>query len=106
MFFPQLVAGPIERPQNLLHQFYEKHRVRLRRTSERALKRMAWGLFMKVVIADRLARYVNRVYNESEGVRATHAGHRDRFFRLPDLLRFRRLLAHRDRRGAKSWDSS
>ncbi|MEO5904998.1 MAG: MBOAT family O-acyltransferase [Gemmatimonadaceae bacterium] len=63
MFFPQLVAGPIERPQNLLHQFYEKHEVDYDRITS-GLKRMAWGLFMKVVIADRLARYVNVVYNE------------------------------------------
>jgi alginate O-acetyltransferase complex protein AlgI len=63
MFFPQLVAGPIERPQNLLHQFYEKHEVDYDRIAS-GLKRMAWGLFMKVVIADRLARYVNVVYND------------------------------------------
>src|SRR5829696_1890774 len=63
MFFPQLVAGPIERPQNLLHQFYEKHEFDYERVTS-GIKRMAWGLFMKVVIADRLARYVNLVYNE------------------------------------------
>ena len=63
MFFPQLVAGPIERPQNLLHQFYENHEVDYDRITS-GLKRMAWGLFMKVVIADRLARYVNVVYND------------------------------------------
>lgn len=63
MFYPQLVAGPIERPQNLLHQFYEKHAFEYERVVE-GLRQMAWGLFMKVVIADRLARYVNVVYNE------------------------------------------
>jgi alginate O-acetyltransferase complex protein AlgI len=63
MFYPQLVAGPIERPQNLLHQFYEKHAFDYERVTE-GLRQMAWGLFMKVVIADRLARYVNVVYNE------------------------------------------
>ena len=63
MFYPQLVAGPIERPQNLLHQFYEKHSFEYERVTE-GLRQMAWGLFMKVVIADRLARYVNVVYNE------------------------------------------
>jgi alginate O-acetyltransferase complex protein AlgI len=63
MFYPQLVAGPIERPQNLLHQFYEKHSFDYERVTE-GLRQMAWGLFMKVVIADRLARYVNVVYNE------------------------------------------
>ena len=62
MFFPQLVAGPIERPQNLLRQFYEKHFIEYERVTN-GLRKMAMGLFMKVVIADRLARYVNVVYN-------------------------------------------
>jgi D-alanyl-lipoteichoic acid acyltransferase DltB (MBOAT superfamily) len=62
MFFPQLVAGPIERPQNLLHQFYEKHDFDYWRVTD-GLKLMAWGMFKKVVIADHLALYVNRVYS-------------------------------------------
>ena len=62
MFYPQLVAGPIERPQNLLHQFREKHQPELENFSE-GLKLMIWGLFKKLVIADRLAIYVNSVYN-------------------------------------------
>lgn len=65
MFYPQLVAGPIERPQNLLHQFYEKHEFDYDRVIE-GLKLMLWGLFMKLVIADRLAIYVNAVYNNPE----------------------------------------
>ena len=65
MFYPQLVAGPIERPQNLLHQFYEKHYFEYERVIE-GLKMMLWGLFMKLVIADRLAIYVNAVYNNAD----------------------------------------
>jgi len=61
MFYPQLVAGPIERPQNLLHQFYAKHIFEYQRVTD-GLKLMAWGLFKKVVIADRLAIAVNQVY--------------------------------------------
>jgi D-alanyl-lipoteichoic acid acyltransferase DltB (MBOAT superfamily) len=61
MFFPQLVAGPIERPQNLLHQFRECHRWDYARVTS-GLRRMALGFFKKVVIADRLALYVNDVY--------------------------------------------
>jgi D-alanyl-lipoteichoic acid acyltransferase DltB (MBOAT superfamily) len=61
MFYPQLVAGPIERPQNLLHQLREKHRFEYQRVAD-GLKLMAWGLFKKVVIADRLAVVVNTVY--------------------------------------------
>ena len=63
MFYPQLVAGPIERPQNLLHQFYEKHEFNYTRVVN-GLKLILWGLFKKLVIADRLALYVNTVYNE------------------------------------------
>jgi len=65
MFYPQLVAGPIERPQNLIHQFYEKHYFEYARVVD-GLKQMLWGLFMKLVIADRLAIYVNAVYNNPD----------------------------------------
>jgi len=61
MFFPQLVAGPIERPQNLLHQFREWHEFDYANVTA-GLKRMAWGFFKKLVVADRLALYVNDVY--------------------------------------------
>ena len=61
MFFPQLVAGPIERPQNLLHQFREIHPFDYSRVAE-GLRRMGWGFFKKLVVADRLALYVNDVY--------------------------------------------
>ena len=64
MFYPQLVAGPIERPQHMLHQFHEKHTFDYVRLSE-GLKMMLWGFFKKVVIADRLAIYVNDVYNNA-----------------------------------------
>jgi len=65
MFYPQLVAGPIERPQNLLHQFREKHAFDYDRVSS-GLKLMAWGLFKKVVIADRLAILVDTVYKHPQ----------------------------------------
>jgi len=66
MFFPQLVAGPIERPQNLLHQFREWHEFNYENVTE-GLKRMAWGFFKKLVVADRLALYVNDVYASPRG---------------------------------------
>ena len=65
MFYPQLVAGPIERPQNLLHQFHERHFFNYDRISA-GLLLMAWGFFKKVVIADRLALIVNPVYNQPD----------------------------------------
>lgn len=66
MFYPQLVAGPIERPQNLLHQFREKHSYDADRIYD-GLRLMLWGLFKKVVIADRLSLYVNTVYGDVAG---------------------------------------
>jgi D-alanyl-lipoteichoic acid acyltransferase DltB (MBOAT superfamily) len=62
MFYPQLVAGPIERPQNLLHQFREQHDFEYARVTD-GLKLMLWGFFKKVVVADRLAPFVNAVYD-------------------------------------------
>ncbi|MFC4510405.1 MBOAT family O-acyltransferase [Flavobacterium buctense] len=62
MFFPQLVAGPIERPQNVLHQFHE-HKIFTSENFVKGLKLIIWGFFMKVVVADRLALYVNAAYN-------------------------------------------
>ena len=65
MFYPQLVAGPIERPQNLLHQFREEHHFEYERVVE-GLKEMLWGFVKKLVIADRLSLYVNSVYNNAD----------------------------------------
>ncbi len=62
-FFPQLVAGPIERSTRLLPQFYQKQTFEYQRIVD-GLKLMAWGFFQKVVIADRLAMIVNPVFND------------------------------------------
>jgi len=61
-FFPQLVAGPIERSSHLLPQFYDRHWFRYDRVVS-GLRLAAWGMFKKVVIADRVAALVNTVYN-------------------------------------------
>ena len=61
-FFPQLVAGPIERASNLLPQFHEKHSFSYRNAAE-GLRQMLWGFFMKLCVADVLAEFVNAVYN-------------------------------------------
>jgi D-alanyl-lipoteichoic acid acyltransferase DltB (MBOAT superfamily) len=61
LFFPQLVAGPIERPQNLLYQFREKHYFDYAGVTS-GMKLIVWGLFQKIVIADRLAASVDRIY--------------------------------------------
>ena len=61
-FFPQLVAGPIERGGHMLPQFRRVHRFDYARTVS-GLRLMAWGLFKQVVVADRLALLVNPVFN-------------------------------------------
>ena len=66
-FFPQLVAGPIERTSNLLPQIKAEHRFDYGQASY-GLKLMAWGFFKKIVIADNLAVYVDRVYEDVFGV--------------------------------------
>jgi alginate O-acetyltransferase complex protein AlgI len=63
MFYPQLVAGPIERPQNILHQFHERKQFSYDNAVE-GLNLIVYGLFKKVVVADRLAVYVNHVYDD------------------------------------------
>jgi D-alanyl-lipoteichoic acid acyltransferase DltB (MBOAT superfamily) len=66
MFYPQLVAGPIERPQALLPQFHARKRFNAD-DLQYGLTRMAFGFFKKVVVADRLAPYVDAVYADIPG---------------------------------------
>jgi alginate O-acetyltransferase complex protein AlgI len=61
-FFPQLVAGPIERASNLLPQFSQKRSLNHLNFID-GMQDILWGLFKKVVIADRLAIVVNEIYN-------------------------------------------
>ncbi len=62
MFYPQLAAGPIERPQHLLPQLHAEQTFSYQNLRS-GLVLMAWGLFKKVVIADRVAVVVNQVYD-------------------------------------------
>lgn len=64
-FFPQLVAGPIERASHLLPQFFVPKKFDYALASD-GLKKMLWGLFMKVVVADRLGLYVAAIYGNVE----------------------------------------
>jgi alginate O-acetyltransferase complex protein AlgI len=61
MFYPQLVAGPIERPQHLLPQFRERHQFDSALALD-GLTLMLWGLFKKIVVADRLSLIVEPIY--------------------------------------------
>ncbi|MCB0223117.1 MAG: MBOAT family protein [Anaerolineae bacterium] len=62
-FFPQLVAGPIERAAHMLPQFRRRFELDAARLTG-GLQLVLWGLFKKVVIADRLGLYVDAVYNQ------------------------------------------
>ena len=64
-FFPQLVAGPIERSANMLPQFKTRHRFSYDQ-AKAGLIQMLWGYFQKLVIADRLALLVDAVYQQPE----------------------------------------
>lgn len=63
-FFPQLVAGPIERASNLLPQFYKKRTFNYS-NAVKGMRQILWGLFKKVVIADNCAEYANLIFNNS-----------------------------------------
>jgi alginate O-acetyltransferase complex protein AlgI len=61
-FFPQLVAGPIERATHLLPQFYKKRTFDYGQAVD-GLRQILWGLFKKIVIADNCAEYVQQVFD-------------------------------------------
>jgi D-alanyl-lipoteichoic acid acyltransferase DltB (MBOAT superfamily) len=66
-FFPQLVAGPIERATNLLPQFYKHRKFKYAQAID-GLKQILWGLFKKVVIADNCAKYANYIFDNSDNL--------------------------------------
>ena len=63
-FFPQLVAGPIERATNLLPQFYKRRTFEYDKAVD-GMRQILWGLFKKVVIADNCAVFANHAFNNS-----------------------------------------
>ena len=72
-FFPQLVAGPIERATNLLPQFLAKRKINPERVAL-GLRQIVWGLFKKIVVADNCARYANEVFNNYENYNSLTLG--------------------------------
>lgn len=64
-FFPQLVAGPIERATNLLPQFQKRRFFEYTKATD-GMRQILWGLFKKVVIADNCAEFANMIFNHSE----------------------------------------
>lgn len=64
-FFPQLVAGPIERATHLLPQFYTKRKFDYAKAVD-GMRQILWGLFKKIVIADNCAEFANQIFNNSD----------------------------------------
>lgn len=64
-FFPQLVAGPIERATHLLPQFYRKRIFEYSKAVD-GMRQILWGLFKKIVIADNCAVFANLIFNNSD----------------------------------------
>jgi len=63
-FFPQLVAGPIERATHLLPQFYKKRTFDYSKAVD-GMRQILWGLFKKIVVADNCAEFANQIFNNS-----------------------------------------
>ncbi len=84
-FFPQLVAGPIERSTRLLAQFFRKHEFDYDRVVS-GLRLMGWGFFKKVVVADRLAIIVNPIYDDPQQYQGITLIIATFFFCVPNLL--------------------
>jgi alginate O-acetyltransferase complex protein AlgI len=64
-YFPQLVAGPIERPQTLLNQFKKNFILSYSNLSS-GFRMILWGLFKKIVVADNISSYVDAVFNNTQ----------------------------------------
>lgn len=69
LFFPQLVAGPIERATRFLPQFFQKREFDIAKARD-GVRQILWGLFKKVVIADNCSEYVNLIFSDP----STHSG--------------------------------
>lgn len=95
-FFPQLVAGPIERSSNLLPDIKNEHKFNQARASH-GIKLMMWGFYKKIVIADMLAPFVDRVFDNITNYRG--GGIVDSIFFLfdSDILRFFRIFRYCNR---------
>ena len=67
MFYPQLVAGPIERPQNILPQLHQEKTLDYASVAS-GLRLMVWGLMKKMIIADHLSMYVDKIYSSDNQI--------------------------------------
>ena len=101
-FFPQLVAGPIERASRLLPQI-ENKRVFKYEEGVAGLRLILWGMFKKVVVADTCAILCQRHLCQLHRILRAHPHARCRVFCLSDLRGFLRLQRHRHRHRQTLW---
>ena len=98
-FFPQLVAGPIERARNLLPQLQGRPQITQSDITD-GLSLFLVGFFKKVAIADYLSKYVDKVYDDAGAIPGAGVDPGYRRLRLADLLRLQRLHRHGSRRSS------
>ena len=98
-FFPQLVAGPIERAGHMLPQFHEPRSLSVE-DIQAGLRQMLWGFVKKLVLADNLARVVDAHYRHVDGQPGPVLAVATVAFAFQIYLDFSGLLRHRDRHGA------
>jgi D-alanyl-lipoteichoic acid acyltransferase DltB (MBOAT superfamily) len=102
-FFPQLVAGPIERATNLLPQFLQKRTFKYEQGID-GMRQILWGLFKKIVIADNCAMYVDQVWSTYDRYpERKHLAIGSHPLYVPDIWRFLRLLGYRYRYSETLW---
>jgi alginate O-acetyltransferase complex protein AlgI len=90
-YFPQLVAGPIERASNFMHQLKENVKINYENFSIGG-KKIIWGLFKKVVIADNLSPVVDRIFEIPENYSWYWLAACHLLFCISDLLRLSRVI--------------
>ena len=92
-FFPQLVAGPIERATNLLPQFYRFRTFNYQKAVD-GLRQILWGLFKKIVIADTSSEFVNQIFENYSNHSWKHSCFSCSDVCISDLLRFLRIFGY------------
>src|SRR5690625_5043096 len=99
-FFPQLVAGPIERATNLLPQFYRKRNFNYLKATDGA-RQILWGLFKKIVIADNCAEFANQIFSNSADMNGSTLALGALFFTFQIYGDFYRMKQNRAQRPSK-----
>ena len=101
-FFPQLVAGPIERATNLLPQITSPRTFTYEQGRD-GMRLILWGMFKKVVVADSCAPYVDMCFDGPARASSCHPLSRAHILRIPDLRGLLWVLRHRHWNSQAVW---